>query len=72
LSARSGRLDARPYAVTIAVPRGLVAGACTADVPCTSRRLPGGQLVLEWPGSATASELAWSVRFRAAARPAPR
>jgi hypothetical protein len=72
LKVRSGKLDARPYTVTIAVPRGLVAGPCTADVPCTSRRLPGGQLVLEWPGPASVRELAWSVRFRPAARPARR
>ena len=72
LKGRSSGLDARPYAVTVSVPRGLVPGACTADVPCSTRRLPGGQLVIEWPGAATMQEVSWSVKFRAAARPTTR
>ena len=40
LSARSVRLDDRPYAVTIALPAGFRARACRADAVC---RLEGGQ-----------------------------
>jgi hypothetical protein len=68
LRVKSGALDARPYTVTVAVPKGLVPGACTADVPCNTHRLPSGHLVLEWPGSATVQEISWTVRFRAAPR----
>ena len=66
LQVRSGKLDGRPYTVTVSVPRGSVPGPCTTEVPCTTRRLPGGQLVIEWPESETVRELAWSVQFRAA------
>jgi len=65
LQVRSGKLDGRPYAVTVSVPRNSVPGPCTADVPCTTRRLPGGQLVIEWPAVETPQDLAWSVKFRA-------
>ena len=67
LQVTSGRLDGRPYAVTVTVPRGSTPGPCTSDVACTTRRLATGQLVIEWPAAATARDLKWSVRFRAAA-----
>ncbi len=66
LQVRSGKLDGRPYTVTISVPRGSVPGPCTADVPCTTRRLPGGQLVLEWAATETVQDFGWSVKFPAA------
>ena len=67
LQVTSGRLDKRPYTVTVAVPRGSTPGPCTSDVACTTRRLPGGQLVIEWPATETPQDIKWSVRFRAAA-----
>src|SRR5216117_3587757 len=39
LRAKSVNLDGRKYAVTIAVPKGMRPGRCTADVPCTVNRL---------------------------------
>lgn len=71
LRVKSGALGARPYTVTVAVPKGLVQGACTADVPCNTHQLPTGHLVLEWPGSETVQEISWTVRFRTLPR-APR
>jgi hypothetical protein len=71
LRGRSGSLDHRAYAVTVAVPRALVAARCDSDVPCTMRSLPG-HVVLEWPAAETLQEIAWSVRFRAARAAAPR
>lgn len=69
LSGRSRNLDGRPYAVTIALPRGsaLRPRACRADVPCQARRLPGGHVVLEWPAG-NAADLGWSVTFAPPAR----
>ncbi|HEV8264223.1 MAG TPA: alpha-galactosidase [Gemmatimonadales bacterium] len=67
LSAKAVRLDGRPYAVTVAVPRGLRAGVCKADVPCTVRRLPTGQAVMEWP-QGNVKDIAWSLSFRAVTR----
>ena len=67
LSAKSVNLDGRAYAVTIAVPRGLRAGTCKADVPCTVKRLESGHAVIEWPAGNT-NDLSWSLTFRAAAR----
>lgn len=67
LTVRSRPLDARPYAVTVTVPRGFVPGACTAATataaPCTTRRRATGQLVLEWPASDTIRELEWTIKF---------
>lgn len=65
LRVRAQALDARPYAVTVAVPRGLVPGTCTAAPACTMRRLESGHVVLEWPGSATTREIEWALPFRA-------
>jgi hypothetical protein len=67
LSARSANLDGRPYAVTIAVPRGLRPRSCKADVACTVKRLESGHAVLEWPAG-TSSDLTWSVLFAASGR----
>jgi melibiase-like protein len=67
LTARSTNLDARAYAVTIAVPKGLRPGACTADVPCTVRRLPSGHAVLEWVAGGDGRDITWKLSFRSAA-----
>jgi hypothetical protein len=55
LTVRSRRLDARPYTVTVTVPRGFVTTA--------ARRLPTGHVVLEWPASDTVRELDWTLKF---------
>jgi len=69
LHAKAVNLDGRPYAVTIAVPRGMRArgGACKSDVACTVKRLESGHAVVEWPGGTTA-DLDWSVKFGSPAR----
>ena len=67
LQAKSTALDGRLYAVTIAVPRGLRARSCKADVACTLKRLESGHAVLEWPAGTT-RDVNWSVTFGAAAR----
>jgi hypothetical protein len=67
LSVKSVNLDGRPYAVTVAVPRGMRPGVCKADRPCTVKRLETGHALLEWPGG-DAKDLSWSVSFRAATR----
>jgi hypothetical protein len=65
LSAKSTRLDGRPYAVTVSVPRGLRAATCKAEVPCTVRRLASGHAVIEW-AAGTVQDLSWELGFRAA------
>jgi melibiase-like protein len=69
LRAKSVNLDGRPYAVTVAVPRGLrvTAGACKSDVACTVKRLESGHAVIEWPAGTTA-DLDWSVTFGSGVR----
>ncbi|MGH7607248.1 MAG: hypothetical protein ACREME_07910, partial [Gemmatimonadales bacterium] len=72
LEGKAVNLDGRPYAITVAVPAGLRPATCTADTPCTMRRLDTGHAVLAWPAGTT-MDVAWRVTFRAAARrPAPR
>lgn len=68
LRAKAVRLDGRAYAVTIAVPRGLTPGACTADRPCTVRRLDTGHVVLAWPAG-DGGDIAWALTFRRPAAP---
>ena len=72
LSGKATNLDGRPYAITIALPRGstLRPRACKAEPPCTTRRLESGHVVLEWPAGVTA-DVAWTVTFGAAARRTP-
>jgi len=67
LHAKSVNLDGRPYAVTIAIPRGMRIKACKSDVACTVKRLESGHALVEWPGGTTA-DLDWSVTFGSAAR----
>jgi len=67
LHATSTDLDGRPYAVTIALPRGLRARSCKADIACSLKRLESGHAVLEWPAGTT-SDVGWSVTFAAPAR----
>jgi hypothetical protein len=55
LKVKSRRLDARPYVVTITAPRGY---ATTG-----ARRLATGQVVLEFPASATLREREWTLKF---------
>jgi len=64
LRARSTNLDARPYAVTVAVPRGLRASACKADLPCTMKSLPSGHVRVEWKENAEGRDIRWEITFR--------
>jgi opacity protein-like surface antigen len=66
LKGRAVNLDGRAYAITIAVPKGMRAGACSSTPPCTVRSLASGHVVLEWPAS-DGQDREWSVSFRAAA-----
>jgi hypothetical protein len=67
LKARSTNLDARPYAVTIAVPKGMRPGACKADVPCTVTWRESGHAVLRWAGG-DGRDITWELTFRSAPR----
>jgi hypothetical protein len=67
LHAKSVNLDGRPYAVTMAIPRGMRVRACKSDVACTVKRLESGHGVVEWPAGTTA-DLEWSVTFASSAR----
>jgi hypothetical protein len=70
LRVNSRNLDARPYAVTIAVPPGLEPGGCTAEIPCTVKRLPRGHAVIEWADGTRGKDVDWELRFQAGgARP---
>ncbi len=72
LAATSTKLDGRPYAVTVAVPKGMRPGVCKSDVTCTVHRLESGHAVIEWP-QGTSQDLNWTLTFRTANRPgAPR
>jgi hypothetical protein len=72
LAAKSMKLDGRPYAVTVAVPKGMRPGVCKSDVACTMHRLESGHAVIEWP-QGTSQDLNWTLSFRTANRPgAPR
>jgi len=64
LRAKSVNLDGRRYAVTIAVPKGMRPGRCTADVPCTVNRLESGHAVLEWPAGGEGRDIHWELSFR--------
>jgi len=64
LRARSTNLDARPYAVTIAVPRGLRPSACKADLPCTMKTLPSGHVRVEWKENPEGRDIRWEIAFR--------
>src|SRR5437879_3061651 len=64
LRARSTNLDARPYAVTIAVPRGLRPSACKADLPCTMKTLPSGHVRVEWRENPEGRDIRWEIAFR--------
>jgi hypothetical protein len=67
LRGKSVNLDGRPYAITIAVPRGLRPRSCKSDVACMLKRLETGHAVIEWP-AATTADLDWTVTFGSAAR----
>ena len=64
LRATSRNLDARPYAVTIAVPTGLEPDQCTAVIPCTVRKLGSGHVVIEWVDGTQGKDVEWELRFR--------
>ena len=64
LRAKSVNLDGRRYAVTIAVPKGMRPGRCTADVPCTVNRLESGHAVLEWAAGGDGRDIHWELSFR--------
>jgi hypothetical protein len=68
LRVTSQALDARPYAVTVAVPRGLTPAACTATPACAMRRLESGHVVLEWPAGTATRSIEWALTFRAPPR----
>src|SRR5437773_806850 len=63
LYGKAVNLDGQPYAVTIAVPRGMRAGTCKSDLSCTVKRLPSGHAVLQWEKS-DGRDVAWEVKFR--------
>ena len=67
LKARSTNLDDRAYAVTVAVPKGMRPGACTAGVRCSVRRLGTGHVVLEWPSGGDGRDIEWELAFRSTA-----
>ncbi len=64
LAAKATNLDQRPYAVTVAVPKGMRPGTCKADVPCTVRRLESGHAVIEWPSGGDGRDIKWELSFR--------
>ncbi len=64
LRARSTNLDARPYAVTVAVPRGLRPSACKADLPCTMKNLPSGHVRVEWKENPEGRDIRWEIAFK--------
>ena len=64
LAAKSVNLDARAYAVTVAVPKGLRPGTCKADVPCTVRSLETGHAVIEWAAGGDGRDIKWELSFR--------
>ncbi len=64
LRARSVNLDARAYAVTIAVPKGMRTGVCRADVACTLKRLETGHAVLQWAAGGDGRDIKWELSFR--------
>ena len=66
LKAAATNLDARAYAVTISVPKGLRPATCKADRPCTVRRLESGHAVLEWPAGGDGRDIRWALTFRSA------
>jgi hypothetical protein len=66
LKAKATNLDARAYAVTIAVPKGLRPAACKADVPCSVKRLETGHAVLEWAAGGDGRDVKWEVSFKSA------
>jgi hypothetical protein len=64
LKVRSTNLDARPYAVTIAVPKGMRPGVWKADVPCAVRTLASGHAVIEWAAGGDGRDIGWELNFR--------
>ena len=64
LKATAATLDARAYAVTVAVPKGMRPGACKADVACAVKSLPSGHAVLEWPAGGDGRDIRWELKFR--------
>ena len=64
LRGKSVNLDERRYGMTLAVPPGLRADACTAELPCTVNTLPGGHVVIEWPDGSGGRDIEWAVTFR--------
>jgi hypothetical protein len=63
LKVKSANLDGRPYAVTIAVPKGMRPGACKADVPCSVTRLESGHAVVQWVGGGDGRDIRWELSF---------
>jgi hypothetical protein len=63
LKGRGTNLDARAYAITIALPSSLRVGACKANVPCQVRTLGNGHAVLEWEGG-DGRDITWQLSFR--------
>jgi hypothetical protein len=63
LSGRAVNLDRRPYALTIAVPKGLEPKQCVADGPCTLRQLDSGHAVVEILGDRFSTDISWQVAF---------
>jgi len=68
LRAKSVNVDARAYAVTIALPKGMRPGVCKADVPCKVRRLESGHAVIEWAAGGDGRDIRWELSVRAVGR----
>lgn len=64
LRVTSRNLDARRYAVTIAVPPGFEPGECTAEIPCTVQRLASGHAVIEWVNGTQGKDVEWELMFQ--------
>jgi Melibiase/Beta-galactosidase jelly roll domain len=67
LYGKSTQLDGQRYAVTIAVPKGMRATTCKADLPCTVNRLQTGHTVVTWDKS-DGRDIGWEVKFRVTAK----
>jgi hypothetical protein len=66
LTGRSANLDGRPYAITVALPRGFTPKGCTGGGACTLARQAYGAVRVEF--AAGRDDIEWSVEFQAEPR----
>lgn len=64
LEVTSKHLDARPYAVTIAVPPGLEPDALTCEVTGTVRKLRSNHVIVEWQNGTNGRDIDWRLSFK--------